>query len=106
MEEAGNGRRIVNYFEESVVAARAVDGDGRRAVNFVEIDNRFSHHTPDEEGVAKMEAIREKVRELAYLIEHVCPNTREKATALTQLSFVMMSANSAIVQSFPIANSK
>ena len=39
---------------------------------------------------------------MAYLIQDFCPESREKATALTQLSFVMMSANSAIVQVDPI----
>ena len=67
-----------------------------------EINSRFGFHKPDADGVAKMTTIRKKVRELAMLIEGTCPNTREKATALTQLSFVMMAANSAIVQQYPI----
>jgi hypothetical protein len=67
-----------------------------------DILNRFSFHKPDEKGVEDMRAIRRKVRDLASEIDVLCPESPSKATALTQLSFVMMSANSAIVQQFPI----
>jgi len=67
-----------------------------------EINSRFGFHKPDAEGVTKMTTIRKKVRELAMLIEATCPVSKEKATALTQLSFVMMAANSAIVQQYPL----
>lgn len=67
-----------------------------------EIMSRFSFHTPDETGIKNMEIIRAKVRELASLIQMLCPESREKATAFTQLSFVMMSANSSIVQKYPV----
>ncbi len=67
-----------------------------------EINSRFGFHKPDAEGVAQMTTIRKKVRELAILIQDTCPESREKATAFTQLSFVMMAANSAIVQQYPI----
>lgn len=67
-----------------------------------DIRSRFSFHKPDETGVANMRTIRRKVRELAQAIDDLCPESREKATALTQLSFVMMSANSAIVQQYPL----
>jgi hypothetical protein len=67
-----------------------------------EVLSRFSFHTPDAEGIKNMEDIRVKCRELAFMIQELCPKSREQATALTQLSFVMMSANSAIVQKYPI----
>jgi hypothetical protein len=67
-----------------------------------EILSRFCFHKPDEIGISKMKDIRIKIRELAHLIDAHCPFSREKATALTQLSFVMMSANSAIIQEYPI----
>jgi len=67
-----------------------------------EILSRFAFHSPDATGKSNMTTIRKKVRELAFLIGDLCPESREKATALTQLSFVMMSANSAIVQQYPV----
>jgi hypothetical protein len=69
---------------------------------YKEIVSRFTNHVPDKETVDKMAAVRRQVRELAFTIEKDCPESREKATALTQLSFVMMSANSAIVQKCPV----
>jgi hypothetical protein len=48
-----------------------------------EILDRFSFHKPDEKGISQMRMVRLKVRELAHLI-------------------VMMSANSAIVQAYPV----
>jgi hypothetical protein len=67
-----------------------------------ELKSRFSFHTPDSDGINKMEAIRVSVRQLAEIIDQLCPDGREKSTAFTQLQFVMMSANSAIVQQYPI----
>ena len=64
--------------------------------------SRFSFHKPDAAGIASMKQIRIKVRSLAKEIDALCPESKEKATALTQLSFVMMAANSAIVQQYPV----
>lgn len=69
---------------------------------FSELVSRFTNHKPDQETLTQMAEIRRRVRELAYAIEIMCPHSKEKATALTQLSFVMMSANSAIVQRCPV----
>lgn len=67
-----------------------------------EILSRFSSHVPDEDCVRKMRAIRAEARKFALVIQGLCPNSREKATALTHLQAVMMNANSAIVQAFPV----
>lgn len=71
-----------------------------------EVVSRFTNHIPDKKIIDKMANMRKKVRELAFLIMKDCPESREKSTALTQLSFVMMSANSSIVQSCPINESE
>lgn len=67
-----------------------------------EITSRFSFHRPDAAGIADMRTIRRSVRALAYQIEDLCPESREKATALTNLATVMMNANSAVVQKYPL----
>ena len=67
-----------------------------------QILSRFSFHKPDVEGVRKMRVIRKACRELAAMIDVLCPESREKATALTSLATVMMHANSAIVQEYPL----
>lgn len=70
--------------------------------NELEILSRFTNHVPDKPTLDKMATVRTAIRSLARIIDELCPESREKATALTQLSFVMMSANSAIVQKCPI----
>lgn len=67
-----------------------------------EIMSRFSFHKADDAAINCMREIRKKVRDLACAISDLCPDSKEKSTALTQLSFVMMSANSAIVQQCPV----
>ena len=67
-----------------------------------EVTSRFSFHKPDEKGIGDMRTIRRAVRSLAYHIELLCPESREKATALTTLATVMMHSNSAIVQQYPV----
>ncbi len=64
--------------------------------------SRFSFHKPDADGVVSMRQIRIEIRNLAATIEARCPASKEKATALTHLAIVMMHANSAIVQQYPI----
>jgi hypothetical protein len=67
-----------------------------------ETKSRFTFHKPDAEGVQKMRTIRRHVRALADAIEILCPESREASHALTQLQTVMMHANSAIVQQYPL----
>lgn len=64
-----------------------------------EIEKRFTYHTP-EEGQAEMyEEIRAKGKELAYLIEELCPQGREKSLATTKLEESVMWANASIARS-------
>lgn len=71
-----------------------------------EIVDRFSYHDCDEDAVKRMQLIRQEVRRLAITIELLCPNAREKNTALTLLSSVMMQANASIVLKYPIAETE
>jgi hypothetical protein len=67
-----------------------------------EIDGRFTFHKPDKNGVTCMRSIRRTVRVLAQMIQILCPEGKEKEAAFLQLQMVMMLANSAIVQKYPI----
>ncbi len=75
---------------------------GKSEFNKDDINCRFGFHKPDADGVAKITTIRKKVRELAMLIEESCPLSQEKVNAHSHLAIVMMMANSAIVQAFPL----
>lgn len=63
-----------------------------------QIENNFSYHAPKEGQVAKYNAVREKAKELAYLIDEICPNSREKSVALTNLETSVMWANASIAR--------
>ncbi|MDT2292352.1 hypothetical protein P7H15_04725 [Paenibacillus larvae] len=42
-----------------------------------QIENNFKYHAPKPEQTEKYTAIREKAKELAYLVDDLCPNSRE-----------------------------
>lgn len=63
----------------------------------VPIEQRFGpYRKPTEQTIPKYGKIQEKVLELALLIDELCPESPEKATALTTLQSAKMSANAAI----------
>lgn len=63
-----------------------------------QIENNFKYHSPKEGQPEKYTAIREKAKELAYLIEEKCPNSREKSVAFTNLETTVMWANASIAR--------
>lgn len=63
-----------------------------------QIENNFKHHTPKEGQPAKYEAIRNKAKELAVLIDEEVPNSREKALAMTNLEQAVMWANAGVAR--------
>jgi hypothetical protein len=63
-----------------------------------QIENNFRYHAPKEGQPEKYQAIREKVKELAYLIDELCPNSREKSLAFTNLEQSVMWANASIAR--------
>lgn len=63
-----------------------------------QIENNFKYHAPKEGQPAKYEAIREKAKELAYLVEELCPSSREKSIAMTNLEQAVMWANASIAR--------
>lgn len=63
-----------------------------------QIENNFKYHAPKEGQPEKYNAIREKAKELAYLIDKECPNSREKSLALTKIEESVMWANASIAR--------
>lgn len=61
-----------------------------------EIENRYSYHPPKGDQAERYEKIREKVKELAILIDELTPFSREQSLAYTHLDGVMMFANASI----------
>lgn len=63
-----------------------------------QIENNFMYHPLKERQNEKYEKIRSKAKELAYLIDELCPNSREKSLAMTNLEQSVMWANSSIAR--------
>lgn len=62
------------------------------------IEKNFTYHTPKDGQPAMYQAIREKAKELAYLIEELVPDSREKSLAITKLEECSMWANAGIAR--------
>lgn len=62
------------------------------------IENNYTYHAPKEDQPKRYEAIRGKAKELALLIEDVCPTSREKSLAFTKLEEMVMWANASIAR--------
>lgn len=61
-----------------------------------DLEKRFTYHKPTPEKAEKFPLIRNKAKELAYLIEELVPNGREKSLAITKLEEVVMWSNAGI----------
>lgn len=63
-----------------------------------QIENNFKYHSPQPGQPEIYQEIREKAKELAYLIDEKVPNSREKALAMTKLEEAVMWANAAVAR--------
>ena len=62
------------------------------------IENNFMYHVPKEGQPQKYEMLREEAKKLAYIIEELCPSSREKSLAVTKLEEAIMWANASIAR--------
>lgn len=67
-------------------------------MNNPKIDNAFTYHAPKEGQPAKYQVIREKAKELAYLVDELVPASREQSLAITKLEECVMWANAGIAR--------
>lgn len=65
------------------------------------IDKPFAYHKPSEEGLQKITAIREAYSVVMKAIEDNCPNSRQRAVAITELETSAMWAIKAVVFNDP-----
>jgi hypothetical protein len=65
------------------------------------IDKPFAYHKPSEDGKMKINQLREKYSILKRTIEVLCPDSRHKAIAITELETSAMWAIKAVVFNDP-----
>ncbi|WP_207695521.1 hypothetical protein DOK67_0000152 [Enterococcus sp. DIV0212c] len=63
-----------------------------------QIENNFKYHSPKEGQPEKYDKLRAKAKELAYLIDELCPSSREKSLATTKLEESIMWANTSVAR--------
>lgn len=63
-----------------------------------QIENNFMYHAPKNGQAEKYDRLRAKAKELAYLIDELCPNSREKSLAVTKLEESIMWANASVAR--------
>lgn len=62
------------------------------------IENAFTYHAPRGDQPARYEHLRSKAKDLATLIETLCPASREASLAMTKLEEAVMWANASIAR--------
>ena len=62
------------------------------------LENRFTYHAPKEGQPQKYTEIRHSGKSFAETIDALCPDSREKALAITKLEEAVMWANAAIAR--------
>ena len=67
-------------------------------MKFEDIKKRFTYHPPKENQPEKYQKIRKGAKELATLINDLCPESGEKLIAITKLEETVMWANAAIAR--------
>lgn len=65
------------------------------------IDKPFAYHKPSDEGMTKINAVREGYSTLMRLLHDTCPSSRHLSTALTELETSAMWAIKAVVFNDP-----
>lgn len=63
-----------------------------------EIENNFTYHPPKAGQPERYGLMRAKGKELALLIEEICPESRERSLAMTNLEQSVMWANASIAR--------
>jgi hypothetical protein len=62
------------------------------------LENRFTYHAPKGSQSERYATIRESARQFAELIAYLCPDSREKSLAMTNLEQAVMWANASIAR--------
>ena len=62
------------------------------------IEHNFRYHAPTEKSIPKFEHLRAKFKELALEVSETCPDSRERAIAMTHLETSMFWANASIAR--------
>jgi hypothetical protein len=83
---------------ETEFCSECLDNGGLKPYVNEQFENNFKYHSAKERQAERYQLIRDKAKELAYLIDGNCPNSREKSLAITNIEQAMMWANASIAR--------
>lgn len=63
-----------------------------------QIERNFTYHAPKDNQPERCQKLRDKAKELAYLIDELCPKSREQSLAVTNLEQAIFWANASIAR--------
>ena len=63
-----------------------------------ELTKRFTYYAPKDGQPQKYVEIRDTAKQFAFLIDTLCPDSREKSLAITNLEQAVMWANASIAR--------
>lgn len=63
-----------------------------------DIEKNFTYHKPSDDKAVRYVNIRNTAKQMAYVIDNVCPECREKSLAFTKLEEAVMWANAAVAR--------
>lgn len=63
-----------------------------------QIERNFTYHAPKGNQAERYQQLRDKAKEFAYLMDTLCPKSRELSVAMTQLETAVFWANAAIAR--------
>ncbi len=63
-----------------------------------ELSIRFTYHKPTQQQQIKYKALRAAAKDYAKMVEDLCPESREKSLAMTNIEQSSMWANAAIAR--------
>ena len=63
-----------------------------------QLDNIYSYHAPKGNQTERYEVLRDRAKVLANTIDELCPDSREKSVAMTNLETAVMWANASVAR--------
>jgi hypothetical protein len=63
-----------------------------------QIEQAFNYHPPIGDQVGRYAQLRQAAKDFAYLIDAICPHSRERALSMTHLENCFMWANASIAR--------
>lgn len=77
-----------------------LDNGGIKPKDYIspELENRYMYHAPKGNQTERYYTLRNKAKELAHMLDELCPNSREKSLAHTNLEQAIMWANASIAR--------